>query len=255
MSYGACCKGHASYSMHGRLGERNVMKETDLATSRLVSKPSKGYKGLGMEGLIAKWYAKIRKNEIAEIKGYARKVADSNSEGKSILDLAPGPGYLAIELAKLGSYRIVGLDISKTFVEIAQKEAAKAKVEVEFRHGDASSMPFDDETFDFIICTAAFKNFTEPIAALNEMHRVLQRQGTALIIDLRKDISKESIDIAVNEMGLSRINSLLTKWIFRHMLTRRAYTKSAFENLVAKTRFNKCKIEESPLGLEIKLEK
>ena len=39
-------------------------------------------------------------------------------------------------------------------------------------------MPFDFmnvETFDFIVCTAAFKNFAEPLNALNEMHRVFGR--------------------------------------------------------------------------------
>jgi 2-polyprenyl-3-methyl-5-hydroxy-6-metoxy-1,4-benzoquinol methylase len=41
-----------------------------------------------------------------------------------VLEVAPGPGFLAIELAKLGPYRIVGLDISETFVRIAADEAA-----------------------------------------------------------------------------------------------------------------------------------
>jgi ubiquinone/menaquinone biosynthesis C-methylase UbiE len=84
-----------------------------------------------------------------------------------------------IELAKLGNYKIAGLDISKTFVEIAQKKAKEAGVNIEFSLGDGAHMPYDDETFNFIICRAAFKNFKEPIGVLNEMYRVLKENGKA----------------------------------------------------------------------------
>ncbi len=50
-------------------------------------------------------------------------------------------------------------------------------------------MPFESETFDFLLCRAAFKNFTEPLQALREMCRVLKPGGRALIIDLRRDTS------------------------------------------------------------------
>ena len=76
-----------------------------------------------------------------------------------------GPGFLAIELARLGSYRITGLDISKSFVRIATENAIKAGVEVTFREGNASSMPFESDSFDFVYCRAAFKNFSEPVQA------------------------------------------------------------------------------------------
>lgn len=45
-------------------------------------------------------------------------------------------------------------------------------------------MPFDNETFDFIICTDAFDNFSDLIGALREMYRVLRANGKAVIIDL-----------------------------------------------------------------------
>ena len=69
--------------------------------------------------------------------------------GSAVLEVAPGPGYFSIELAKLGAYSITGLDISHTFVEIAAKKAAEAGVHVEFRQGNASSMPFARQLFRF----------------------------------------------------------------------------------------------------------
>ncbi len=56
-------------------------------------------------------------------------------------------------------------------------------------------------------------------------------------------------------MELNRINSLITKWTFRFMLLKRAYTKDEFNGLVSNTRFRKCEIQESLMGLEIWLEK
>ncbi len=64
---------------------------------------------------------------------------------------------------------------------------------MDFRRGNASSMPLDAEAFDFVFCRAAFKNFSEPVRALQEMYRVLKPGGQALIIDLRRDASRKSI--------------------------------------------------------------
>jgi ubiquinone/menaquinone biosynthesis C-methylase UbiE len=227
------------------------------------SKPSpkvaKGYKRIGMEGFIAKWYDKnARKGTPEQYKTWAKMVAENVTEGDSVLEVAPGPGYLAIELAKRGKYKIVGLDISRTFVEIAQKNATEAGVgtAVEFRQGDAAHMPFDDETFNFIICTAAFKNFADPIGALREMYRVLRAHGKAVIIDMRRDASDEALRNFVKSMGLSRIGSLTNNWIFKH-LRRTAYTKNQFEEYISKTEFprNDIRDSEDSIGFEIWLEK
>src|SRR5947199_255270 len=121
--------------------------------------PRKGYKGLGMEGPIARWYARITGGRAQEFRDTARWLAGPLSPGASVLEVAPGPGYVAIELARLGPYRVVGLDISKSFVTMAAENARKQGVAVEFRQGDAAEMPFDSESFDLVFCQAAFKNF------------------------------------------------------------------------------------------------
>src|SRR5262249_6288407 len=131
----------------------------------------KAYRGLAIEGLIARWYARNAGRNIEEFRKAAEGVA-RRIPGGDVLEVAPGPGYLAIELARLGPYRIVGLDISHSFVEMAAANAERAGVEVTFQHGDAARMPFEANSFDFIVCRAAFKNFAEPVRALNEMHRV-----------------------------------------------------------------------------------
>jgi len=223
-----------------------------MSASLSTTKP---YKGLGMEGAVAKWYATLTKKSLDDFKALARRTAEQLPPRSSVHEVAPGPGYLAIELAKLGDYRITGLDVSETFVEIARANAAKANVRVDFHRGNASNMPFGNDAFDYIVCRAAFKNFSEPDRALEEMYRVLKPGGRALIIDLRRDASYESIQKAVDAMRVGIVNGIITKLTFRYMLLKRAYTKSEFEALISNTKFQRAEIREDLLGLEILLSK
>ena len=227
------------------------------ATTAIPAQPQggKGYRGIGMNGPMARWYAGLTRKSLAEFQALARRVAGRVAPGGSVLEVAPGPGYFAVELARLGDYRVAGLDISRTFVEIARTNAVQAGVAVDFREGNASAMPFPSDTFDFLVCRAAFKNFSEPQAALCEMHRVLKPGGTALLIDLRRDATPDSIDQAVDRMGLGLVNRLITKWTFRHVLLKRAYTKAEFGSLIAKTSFRTVTFAEDRIGLEIEMGK
>ena len=90
-----------------------------------------------MEGPIAKWYAKITHKDMEKFKALARRMAEGLQPGVNVLEVAPGPGYFAIELAKLGKYSITGLDISETFVEIARKNTREAGVQIDFQQGNA----------------------------------------------------------------------------------------------------------------------
>jgi ubiquinone/menaquinone biosynthesis C-methylase UbiE len=230
------------------------MSSQDLQTQPAAPKAAKPYKGMAMEGPIARWYTNIRKHD-AELDLVVRQVSDLLPAGSHILEVAPGPGYLAIELARLGTYQVVGLDISASFVQIARAKAKQAGVAVEFHQGDAAHMPFGANTFDCIICRAAFKNFSEPVQAIQELHRVLKLGGTALIIDLRGDASPEDIRASVRSMGLSAINRLMTQWTFKHILLKNAYTGAEIRQMVAQTPFARCDIREDSIGMQIWLEK
>src|SRR5690349_20886820 len=99
-----------------------------------------------MEGFLARWYARITGKKRQEFRKAAEAVAAQVQSGGSVLEVAPGPGYLAIELARLGDYRIVGLDISRTFVRMATENAKEAGVAVTFTQGNASAMPLEPES-------------------------------------------------------------------------------------------------------------
>src|SRR5262245_4047790 len=215
---------------------------------------AKAYKGIGMEGAIATWYTKNTGRNLSRFTETARQVAERARPGSAVLEVAPGPGYLAIEMARRG-FQVTALDISESFVRIAQQNAASAGVTVDVRHGNASQMPFADAAFDCIVCVAAFKNFSDPIGALNEMHRVLRAGGEASIFDLNKDASHEDIAAEVRSMQLSAWNALMTRWTFRLVLLKRAYTREHLERMAAHSRFGGGAIVPQGIGLELRLTK
>src|SRR6516162_7618383 len=116
----------------------------------------KAWKGMGMEGAIAKWYTRTRSKDMEDFRREASRLAGRLPSGAKVLEVAPGPGFFSIELAKLGKYAITGVDISRTLVEIATKNARDAGVSVDFQWGNASALPFADNSFDLIYCSAAF---------------------------------------------------------------------------------------------------
>jgi ubiquinone/menaquinone biosynthesis C-methylase UbiE len=208
-----------------------------------------------MQGVVARWYARQR-GSASQLEAYRAQAAQLTAglpPGAVVLEVAPGPGYLAIELARRGAH-VTGLDISRSFVEIAGQHARQAAVSVDFRQGDAASLPFDAESFDLVVCQAAFKNFTRPVTALDEMHRVLRRGGTAVIQDLRRDASGADIDREVDGMGLGRLSGRMTRWALR-MLRRRASTPSQFDRLAAGSAFRTCDIRAQGVGMEIRLQR
>ena len=205
--------------------------------------------------MVAKWYATNTGKSLDEFSRLARRIASQLPGGSAVLEVAPGPGYFCIELAKLGPYSITGLDISQTFVEMARQKAADAGVQVDFRQGNASSMPFADHTFDFLLCRAAFKNFGQPVRALQEMCRVLKPGGRGLIIDLSGDASPEAMNHAVDAMGLSAVNRVMTKLIFRLSLVKNAYTREQFLQMLAQTAFRGVDIQAVDIGFEIAMTK
>ena len=127
--------------------------------------------------------------------------------------------------------------------------------DVDFRLGNASAMPFADDSFDFIYCSAAFKNFSKPVKALHEMHRVLRPGGEAVIQDLRKDASLDEINTYVGQSGRSGFDAWLTKMVFRCMLIKRAYTKEEFIRMAEESRFGSCQINTGPVGFEVRFTK
>jgi len=213
----------------------------------------KAHKGLGMEGVIASWYAWQAAGDSDEFERTARRIAAHLSSDAHILEVAPGPGYLAIALAKLTGCQVTGIDISRSFVRMARDNSRKAGVNITVQRGDAAALPFTDGQFDFVVCRAAFKSFTRPLVALDEMYRVLKPGGTALIIDLRKDYSSQAMNDHVR--GKSAFSAIIIKLTCNTTLRKRAYSTETLTQLVSQSQFRQGEFRPQPFWFELWLRK
>jgi hypothetical protein len=127
----------------------------------------KAYKGFGMEGFAASRYASLTLKRLEELKALARRLAEQIPAGSQVLEVAPGPAYFGIELAKLGGYQITAIDISHTRVEIAGRKAREAgSVSTS---GTAIERTCPSRMSRLISCFAGqpFKNFSQPVRRPN----------------------------------------------------------------------------------------
>jgi ubiquinone/menaquinone biosynthesis C-methylase UbiE len=216
----------------------------------MTTSTEKGYKGMGMEGPIARWYEKNTRKNMEEFRKDSERLKAFLPDGGDVLEVAPGPGFLAIEMARDNRIRVTGLDISRTFVELARKNAAEERVRVDFRLGNAASMPFADKSFDLLVCRAAFKNFMEPERTLKEMRRVLRPGGTGVIIDLRRDASMAEVKQEVDGMHMGPFSRMFTTLTFRLMLLKRAYTREELEKMLDRTGFKTIEVRTTGMGME-----
>jgi ubiquinone/menaquinone biosynthesis C-methylase UbiE len=103
--------------------------------------------------------------------------------GGKVLDAGTGPGFVAIEVARLlqgsGSV-VVGLDLSPAMLRLAAENAQRAGLAdmLTWRQGDAKVMPFEDGEFDLVVCNDSLHHWDDPLVVFDEIARVLQKEGT-----------------------------------------------------------------------------
>jgi ubiquinone/menaquinone biosynthesis C-methylase UbiE len=119
-----------------------------------------------------------------------------------LLDVACGPGVVTAAIA-VDAASVIALDATEQMLDLARARCAKAGLtNVEFKRGDAESLPFADGQFDGVVTRAAIHHFADPRRALREMRRVLRPGGTAVIVDVvsSEDASESELHNALEKL-------------------------------------------------------
>jgi ubiquinone/menaquinone biosynthesis C-methylase UbiE len=99
--------------------------------------------------------------------------------GQRVLDVACGTGVVTRHAAPIlgpaGS--IVGVDLNSNMLDVAREQAPTGGASIEWRQGDAASLPCPDSDFDVVLCQQGVQFFPDRAGALQEMHRVLTPGG------------------------------------------------------------------------------
>ncbi len=104
--------------------------------------------------------------------------------GERVLDVGSGPGFLVAAMAEAvgTSGSVCGIDVSEPLLAVARSHCAHQS-KVEFRHGDATKLPFPDRDFDVVVSTQVLEYVRDVDTALAEMHRVARPGGRIAIVD------------------------------------------------------------------------
>jgi len=96
--------------------------------------------------------------------------------GARLLDIGCGSGVFALEAARTGAL-VSGVDIAPNCIERAVKRATDANLAIDFREGDADSLPYPDATFDFVTSSFGAMFSPGPERVAFEMVRVCKPGG------------------------------------------------------------------------------
>src|SRR5574343_293078 len=100
-----------------------------------------------------------------------------------VLDIGSGLGGTARYLAKEFGCRVTGIDLTEEYCQVASMLTAKLGLDglVDYRQGDATNLPFDDNAFDVVWTEHVAMNIPDKRRFYGEMHRVLKPGGTLAI--------------------------------------------------------------------------
>jgi ubiquinone/menaquinone biosynthesis C-methylase UbiE len=97
----------------------------------------------------------------------------ATSKPRTLLDAGCGEGFVANLIAERDpSIRITGIDASDEVVAFARRRFANA---ADFHVGSVFELPFEDDSFDLVMCSEVLEHLRDPLAAVRELTRVSRR--------------------------------------------------------------------------------
>lgn len=97
-----------------------------------------------------------------------------------LLDVGCGTAFLIDLLSKEHNANFYGLDLSDKMIEIAKNKNIK---NAEFVVGKSNELPYDNDTFDIVVCSQSFHHYPYQDAAVEEVYRVLKKGGIYILSD------------------------------------------------------------------------
>ena len=102
--------------------------------------------------------------------------------GQLAADVGAGTGFITEGLIRMG-VRVIAIDQSETMLATMKNKFALSG-EIEYRRGEAGSLPLPDEQVDYVFANMYLHHVESPARAIAEMARLLKPQGKLIITDV-----------------------------------------------------------------------
>ena len=130
--------------------------------------------------LVADGYAETTMQMLAQ---YAEEAiaASGLKQGASVLDVACGPGTLALMVAREAGF-VQGIDFSEAMLAIFRQKVERSGLKnIAIQHGDAQALPYADEMFDAAFSMFGLMFFPDRRKGFSEIYRTLKPGGTIAV--------------------------------------------------------------------------
>lgn len=134
-----------------------------------------------------------------------------NWQGMKVLDVGCGGGAACEFAAKLGA-QVSGIDLSPNSIKAAQDHAIKSNLKIDYQSGIAEKLPYDDNTFDMVLCFDVLEHVDDWNKVVSEVYRVLNKEGLFLFDTINKTFKSKVIMIWLLEDILKQLPKGLHDW-------------------------------------------
>ncbi len=134
-----------------------------------------------------------------------------NWEGIKVLDIGCGGGLACEFLAKRGA-NVSGIDLSLNSIKVAQEHAKKSNLQIDYQCGVAEDLPYEENTFDVVVCFDVLEHVEDWEKVICEIYRVLNKNGIFLFDTINKTFKSKFIMIWLLEDILKQIPRGLHDW-------------------------------------------
>jgi len=102
-------------------------------------------------------------------------------QGKDVLDLGCAGGFMAEALAERGAH-VTGIDPASDAIDAARDHARAGKLRIAYDVGVGEALPYDDASFDAVVCVDVLEHVADLHRVLSEIARTM-RPGGLLLFD------------------------------------------------------------------------
>ncbi len=119
-------------------------------------------------------------------------------DGKRVLDVGAGGGFLSVELAQRGAH-VTALDLAPRALMAARTEAARRMLALSAVAASAEAVPLRDAAFDLVICTDVLPHIVDKKLVLDELARLVKPRGQLFVATMNRTALAKFILITLGE--------------------------------------------------------
>jgi O-antigen biosynthesis protein len=129
------------------------------------------------------------------------------ASGLDVLDAGCGVGYGAEMIARAGASRVVGIDLAPEAIAAASERVGEM---ADFQVGDVQDMPFDEGSFDLVVCFEVLEHLQDPEPALTALKDVLREGGLLIVSSPNRGVYPPGNPYHLHEFTLEELRDALT---------------------------------------------